>query len=909
MGDTVGVPEAIAVALARGAAVLTGRQRAARSLRQAVDRKNRATGLASWAPARVLAWDEWTSGLWHRLLLEGGAEQMLLNRTQERALWVSVIDEDAEVSTLRSTASLAGLASEAWAALARFRGLGRLRGSATNHDTEAFSRWAAAFQERCRDGGYLTQARLEGALRQAWRATPASRPAEREIVLVGFDRLLPAQMMLLDDLRDTGCVIHEERAGGLPESRRLVAAEDEADEVWAAAEWARGLLEERPSVRIGVLVPGLKDAPIARAAIERIFREVLAPAAQPITVGGDGLPYEFSTGRSLDRTEMGLVALAVLDWTQGALELARLSALLLSSCFAGSSEESARAEFDGYELRNGAMLRPEVSLDWLIGRVEHSQRRARLAQLLACLRRMQAVVQRSFGAAEQRTYSDWADAMRDLFGAAGWGSKGAVDSVGFQTRERWDGLLDELATLDFEGGRVAAAQAIAALRGIAERTTFAPESREAPVQVMGPEEAVGLGFDAVWFLRAGDVSWPTAVAGSTLLSWPLRRQLGMPGSDGAADAADARQVTERIAASSGEIVFSYARQTGEGRQRASAVLAGLNLTQSDAVLDAREIGALVAVEAVEDVVRLPALPDRSLKGGVGVLKAQAACAFHAFAEYRLFATELETRDPGMNASERGMAVHAMLERFWTDVKEQAKLKEMSAAERREVLGSAADAALAKLHGGEVTLWDEAYLRAERQRLMRLGELWLDLEAGRPLPFTVERRESEERDVAVGPLRLTLRLDRVDATEQGAVLIDYKTGAIKASAWQGDRPDEPQLPLYAALAGEMQLHAVAFGMVRPGDGMRLYGYADGPGTLSAKPVAIEAGNLEEQVERWRGVLDGLATGFAEGDTRVSPKVYPGTCQYCAHRLICRLDVSSLHADDEDDAGEGTEDERG
>ena len=149
---------------------------------------------------------------------------------------------------------------------------------------------------------------------------------------------------------------------------------------------------------------------------------------------------------------------------------------------------------------------------------------------------------------------------------------------------------------------------------------------------------------------------------------------------------------------------------------------------------------------------------------------------------------------------------------------------------------------------------------------------------------------------------------MDSTPHGKVLIDYKTGPINASAWHGDRPDEPQVPLYAALAEAMQLHAVAFGMVKPGDGMKLYGYEDQPGILSARAIKLEAPSLEDQVERWRGVIEQLAVNFAEGDTRVSPKVYPGTCQYCAHRLICRLDVPSLH-DEDDPSSEAMEDERG
>ena len=41
-----------------------------------------------------------------------------------------------------------------------------------------------------------------------------------------------------------------------------------------------------------------------------------------------------------------------------------------------------------------------------------------------------------------------------------------------------------------------------------------------------------------------------------------------------------------------------------------------------------------------------ALPDRVMRGGATVLQLQAACGFRAFAEQRLWATELETIDLG-----------------------------------------------------------------------------------------------------------------------------------------------------------------------------------------------------------------------------------------------------------------------
>jgi ATP-dependent helicase/nuclease subunit B len=126
------LPVEIAAALERGATVVTGNQRAARTLRREFDRKQRLLGLKSWRPAAVLAWDTWTAGLWRQLLVEGHASLLLLNRTQEHAVWRAVLEADAELASLRSVDSLAEMAAEAWRLLCRYNGQGRLRRAAVS---------------------------------------------------------------------------------------------------------------------------------------------------------------------------------------------------------------------------------------------------------------------------------------------------------------------------------------------------------------------------------------------------------------------------------------------------------------------------------------------------------------------------------------------------------------------------------------------------------------------------------------------------------------------------------------------------------------------------------------------------------------------------------------------------------
>jgi RecB family exonuclease len=253
-------------------------------------------------------------------------------------------------------------------------------------------------------------------------------------------------------------------------------------------------------------------------------------------------------------------------------------------------------------------------------------------------------------------------------------------------------------------------------------------------------------------------------------------------------------------------------------------------------------------------------------------------------------------------------VHDVLKRFWDAVKTQDELRAMPVEERDELLEWCINEVLKRTERGSESAWDAAYVQVQRGRLRRLLSWWLELEGERREPFEVRLSEKEFKDVRVGPLRLNVRMDRVDEVDGGEILIDYKTGAASPSDWLTARPDAPQLPLYAILSEAERLKAVAFGLVRAGEGRGMKGYAVRDGLLPGKRAKMkEAATLGAQVERWRQVLVALAEEFYAGDAQVRPKNYPTTCEYCAQRVLCRLDVSSL--EEEEDAGAADEVELG
>jgi ATP-dependent helicase/nuclease subunit B len=103
---------------------------------------------------------------------------------------------------------------------------------------------------------------------------------------------------------------------------------------------------------------------------------------------------------------------------------------------------------------------------------------------------------------------------------------------------------------------------------------------------------------------------------------------------------------------------------------------------------------------------------------------------------------------------------------------------------------------------------------EKRRLQRLLAEWLDIEKSRS-EFTVADTEAE-RVIAPWGLQVKMRADRVDALPDGRqIILDYKTGQLKSRGWEGERPDEPQLPLYC-VTSDKPVAGAAFAMIRVGE---------------------------------------------------------------------------------------------
>jgi probable DNA repair protein len=901
----------IADALRRGATVVASSARTARALHLRFAEEQRAQGHTVWPTPAIVDWDSWLRGLWRDHAFATPDSPTLLTPLQERVLWKRAQREDAAL--VISPDSMAALAMDAWSLLSAYKAHSTRRTAWDQADAERFRHWAAAFDQLCSRHGWLSASQLESAL-LPHLVDPAHIALPPEILLVGFDRLTPAQTDLLDAVRSRGVAISKvepEPASVPAEGQRWIAATDLRQEIEACAAWARGILLENPAARIGVVVPSISAA---RGAIDRAFRRILEPASQDIRQPAARLPWEFSLGQPLADVPAIRAALLLLRWTTRPLSEEQVSWLALSGFVADAVTNSIAIAHHDARLRRFAVLSTERTLasyrDSLASSPGLHDLRFRLTDLLraADQHRLSSV---------SRQPSAFADLVPRLLERVAWPGQRPDDSVQFQARHRWQRLLDELALLDFDGTRYSWSEFLDLLEHQAEETIFAHESHDAPIQILGPFESSGQQFDAVWFLGTDDTAWPKRGRLHPLLPPTVQRQHGMPHAAPDEDWNLANTVTTRLLHSARRIVFSFAERDKDAELRPSPLIAGLFPagSQPAAVRGAEDTTPTPVLDSIADDSGALAWPQEQNAGGADVLKRQAACPFQAFAAKRLRAEPLDESEWGISPSEKGKLLHAVMQRLFSStdplpIRSRDDLVTAIATKQLPgILEAHIDAAMqAQFDAASGDPWQQACLAAEKRRLMiRIGD-WLALEAGRQ-PFTVESCEQRLHDVHVGDLKLNLRADRIDQLPDGSrLLLDYKTGNVSTASWDGDRLDDPQLPLYATYGNVENVSGILFARIRSGkidfEGRVRDAHVQLSADIRSKKALITHPYSDAMRDEWARALASLGDEFLRGEAAVAPRDTK-VCTFCDLHSLCRVAESAfvpvaLDEDGEEDA---------
>ena len=518
--------------------------------------------------------------------------------------------------------------------------------------------------------------------------------------------------------------------------------------------------------------------------------------------------------------------------------------------------------------------------------------------------------------------------------SAGWPGARPPASAEFQALRRWQQTVDECASLGFDGRRIGWDEFLRALHRASGETLFAPESRDAPIQIAGPAESAGLTADAMWFMGAGDDAWPAAGAMHPLLPFEVQRETGMPHASAQLDWELARAMTARLLASAPEARFSYARQSEGVEMRASRLVRNCAGAPRPLPCELRAPAApQPAAIAFPDASRVP-LHASAACGGSTVLTSQSQCPFKGFAAARLDARGWEPAQAGLTPAQRGQLLHAVLHSIWggppAGIKSHAELMAL-ADPGAFVEGHVRSVLAGEMPAAARELMPRRYLELEAVRLIDLVTEWLNLERKR-VEFYLARTELDVSRSIAG-LTLDFRLDRIDRLIDGSLLvIDYKSGNASPKLWEMPRPDDVQLPLYAGFGLDAELRAaiacefgdaegpedsdapaaplggLVFAKVRAGELCFAGRVGDARATLlpvlAAGSALVKKRFSAEELMDWRDYIEQMARDFLDGRAEVDPRDYPKTCERCDLQALCRVRENREEAED-DEEGDGDE----
>ncbi len=874
-------------ALEQGATLLTANRRLTRHLCRMFDARQEAKGRAAWRSADILPLPAWLGRCWDDIGESAamGEHPTLLNTQQELTLWERIIAESPEGQGLLRVSATAQDTLEAWALLMQWKVTLDGRNNVFNEDVLAFQRWARSFEELCRVSGWMENARLPDFI--ARQIHVGALKAPRHLLLAGFDELTPQQQALFEALRAAGSEVSEIQLPSFPQSRaRRVGFADADTEITVAARWSRHLLEQGDAGTIGVVI---HDLGTLREKVARIFNDVLLPASIMPGETADASLYNISLGTPLSDQPHINVALLIIEMAQGELPLEKLGALLNSPFLAGGEQEMTRRGLLDARLRRFGEL--TVTVDEL----KHHALAVHACPLLGA--RLQQCIEVIHALPRHQAPSAWAATFPRLLVAMGWPGERSLSSQEYQTVMAWRELLADYARLDEVVARQSLNEALPGLRKMAADTLFQPQGADAPIQILGVMEAAGMHFDHLWVMGLHDEVWPTPPRPNPFLPLSLQRTQGLPHASAARELAFARRMTERLLASAPEVVMSYPQRDGDRHLRPSPLITDLEeivpadlpgyMSAAQIISYAAVTHQAAAIEIMEDY-QAPALHEGALaSGGTGIFKQQAACPFRAFAEYRLGARPLATTQIGLNPMERGQLLHSALEQTWQVLRSYENLCSFSDETIQDIVKQTVSVAVGDMARKRRLTFTEKFTELEKNRLEKLVTAWLALEKQRA-PFTVFKPE-QERVVQVGGINVTTRIDRIDQLPDGKqVIIDYKTGIANINGWFGDRPDEPQLPLYCAF-NEQEAAALMFAQVRNSD-MKFKGLAQYSGITPGIKAIGETENIASWnglIEGWKATLHSLGAAFRTGHAPVDPKDPPQTCTFCALTPLCRI----------------------
>jgi probable DNA repair protein len=884
----------------QGSLILTPNQRLASRIQTAYGLKQASDNAVIPSP-NIASLEHWLNECWRDLVLQNQADAgrfILLGSQQELLLWEQIIRESEQGALLLRPAATAQQVASAYKQVKLWQVDLEAAGDEfeRNEDSAVFTDWLQQFEQRCEQQSWLTPVQAQFRVLQMFEQ--GVLPRHDKIIGIGFESIAPLHKAILSAAGE-----FEHWVGSAEIAKtQMVCCESPTQELQAAAVWAKQQLRNDNSATVAVVVPELEQQ---RHVVQRVFQEVFEPETLLPSIARRALPFNLSAGIPLLETPLIETAFSWLSLCGQPQDTEELVGLLQSPFWSiADIEQENKLETISQLIQSVLNLRQFL--------VSHADLRYCAQKLLKETEsplsqqlQDQVAITRSENIKQVRKASEWRNVFVPLLKAVGWPGERQLDSLEYQQLMQWQQCLDQFAGLDEVVAELDFNEALSYLKILLLRQPFQPKTPDSRLQILGVLEAAGLQFDALWLMSMSDKQWPGAPAPNPFLPYSLQQHLAMPHASAERELDYARNLTQRFLSSANDVVVSYPKHINDSEAHISPLFSAFKQCELADILG-RPLASLLPmveirrrhVESARVEIFDPGLApqlknDEQVRGGSSIFASQSACPFRAFSQHRLRLQPLPEAELGLTAADRGNLLHRALELLWQQLKNQGQLLALDDQQQLALCEQVVSYACTELQQRKPKQLGNHLKQLEQQRLQKLLTAWLSVERERS-DFVVKHLEYQQ-SVRFADLEIKLRIDRIDQLSDGSwLLLDYKSGLPSVNRWWGDRPEEPQLPLYASLLQhQQQVGGIAFAQVRA-EACVLKGVGDEALSEASLQWQDKLQNVagvqgwQPLMAHWQKVLEALARDFIAGKAVVDPKQPSKTCSYCHLASVCRVE---------------------
>ena len=737
---------------------------------------------------------------------------ILVSSSQQQHLWQKILFEQ----NLSPQAGLLDALNEAWR-------LCHLWGLDTHHSAFEKTPQTIQFQKLYQE--FTAELSLRNAI-TAVELVPLLMKnlcwLPKQLTWVCFDEFTPQQRLLQAQLDQ--CQVPQNYFD-LPLQNttvHLVPVADEQTEYAALIQWlAVELKSLRPKDKIAIVIPDIRNArhhPL-KTLLEQAFPDV---------------KLNWSLGQPLTDYPLIAHALAVLKLSKERLDAHQWQLLLTSPYLVSAGSE-------------------------LISRAELLQKSPWSTERFVPLEALPLSLQAIEDYPERANLSDWIRHFKQRLSGLGFPGEHTLSSYVYQCLQRLMQLFDEFQSLAFITPVLSQAEALQSLTLLAQTTLFQPLNIKGPIEILGLLEASGCCFSSLWMLGMTDQCLPQKIKFNAWLPVELQREQLMPRTDPAREFIFAQRILQRLQNGCRQFVASYAQLKDEIHQSPCSLIQDctpMSLTVSPKPMRS------ATFEIYTDSYSIPLEGHPQLRGGTAVLSLQAQCPFKAFAAFRLHAQSAPQVVSGLAPLKRGQLMHQLLHELWLNLKTQSNLISLSLAQKNRLIQTTLEKIIPTLRTPEFSVLLEQV--EHQQQALRLLNI-LSYEQERK-PFSTEALE-QAYTLSLANLQFNVRIDRLDSYLNGdKCVIDYKSQLPTPLPWNDERPEHPQLLLYALLDEEItELLFIE---------------------IKAKGIQYRSFKVNtEQRETWEKRLALLAEELKQGYCIPEPK-RPQICHRCEFVGLCR-----------------------